>query len=124
MVVWDECVGMLDKEKGLGSERFDVMWCDTALESRGRDLVSVRWLAVPEQDGAGDKRALIVLELEWNSQQDKDFEFSNSNFNSVLDRINARNTILTYAKTDLVPVPVKSAMTEQGVEVVVAGGVF
>ncbi|KAK9034903.1 hypothetical protein V6N11_076957 [Hibiscus sabdariffa] len=74
------------------------MWCDRALESRGRDLVSVRRLAVPEQGGAWDKRALIV--------------------------INARNTILTYAETELVPVPVKLAVMEQGVEVVVAGGVF
>ncbi|KAK8494772.1 hypothetical protein V6N13_029868 [Hibiscus sabdariffa] len=100
------------------------MWCDTSLESRGRDLVSVKQLAVPELGGAGDNRGLTVLELEWNSQQDKDFEFSNSNFNFVSDRINARNTILTYTETDLVPVPVKSVVTEQGVEVVVTDGVF
>ncbi|KAK9045605.1 hypothetical protein V6N11_051514 [Hibiscus sabdariffa] len=87
MVVWDECVGLLDRETGLGLERFDVMWCDTALESRGREVVSVRRLAGPEQS-------------------------------------NACNTSLTYAESDLVPVPVKSAVTEQGVEVVVAGGVF
>ncbi|KAK8690488.1 hypothetical protein V6N13_074021 [Hibiscus sabdariffa] len=91
----DPSEGLLDRETGLGLERFDVMWCDTALESRGREVVS-----------------------------DKDFEFSNSNLNSVSDRSNACNTSLTYAESDLVPVPVKSAVTEQGVEVVVAGGVF
>ncbi|KAK8690489.1 hypothetical protein V6N13_074022 [Hibiscus sabdariffa] len=124
MVVWDECVGLLDRETGLGLERFDVMWCDTALESRGREVVFVRLLAGPEQGGEGDRGALTVLQLEWNSQQDKDFEFSNSNLNSVSDRSNARNTSLTYAESDLVPVPVKSAVKEQGVEVIVAGWVF
>ncbi|KAK9045610.1 hypothetical protein V6N11_051519 [Hibiscus sabdariffa] len=124
MVVWDECVGLLDRETGLGLERFDVMWCDTTLESQGREVVSVRRLAGPEQGGEGDRRALTVLQLEWNSQQDKDFEFSNSNLNSVSDRSNARNTSLTYAESDLVPVPVKSAVKEQSVEVVVAGWVF
>ncbi|KAK9045608.1 hypothetical protein V6N11_051517 [Hibiscus sabdariffa] len=114
MLVWDECVGLLDRETGLGLERFDVMWCDTALESRGREVVSVRRLAGPEQGGEGDRRALIVLQLEWNSQQDKDFEFSNSNLNSVSDRSNARNTSLTYAESDLVPVPVKSSVKDQG----------
>ncbi|KAK9045613.1 hypothetical protein V6N11_051522 [Hibiscus sabdariffa] len=124
MVVWDECVGLLDRETGLGLERFDIMWCATALESRGREVVSVRRLAGPEQGGEGDWRALTVLQLEWNSQQDKDFEFSNSNLNSVSDRSNARNTSLTYAEYDLVPVPVKSAVKDQGVEVVVAGWCF
>ncbi|KAK8502010.1 hypothetical protein V6N11_013858 [Hibiscus sabdariffa] len=50
MVVWKECVGLLDRETGLGSERFDVMWCDTALESRGRDLVSVKRLVKGTRD--------------------------------------------------------------------------
>ncbi|KAK9045614.1 hypothetical protein V6N11_051523 [Hibiscus sabdariffa] len=114
IVVWDECVGLLDRETGLGLELFHVMWCDTALESRGREVVSVRRLAEPEQGGEGDRRALTVLQLEWNSQQDKDYEFSDSNLNSVSDRSNARNTSLTYAESDLVPVPVKSAVAEQG----------
>ncbi|KAK8690498.1 hypothetical protein V6N13_074031 [Hibiscus sabdariffa] len=92
MVVWDECVGLLDRETGLGLERFDVMWWDTALESRGREVVSVRRLAGPEQGGEGDRRALTVLQS------------------------NARNTSLTYAESDLVPVPVKLAVKEQGSE--------
>ncbi|KAK8690493.1 hypothetical protein V6N13_074026 [Hibiscus sabdariffa] len=76
------------------------MWCDTALESRGREVVSVRRLAGPEQGGEWDRRALTVLQS------------------------NARNTSLTYAESDLVPVPVNSTVKEQGVEVVVAGWVF
>ncbi|KAK8696506.1 hypothetical protein V6N13_001640 [Hibiscus sabdariffa] len=31
MVAWYECIGMLDRGMGSGSERFDAMWCDSAL---------------------------------------------------------------------------------------------
>ncbi|KAK8696507.1 hypothetical protein V6N13_001641 [Hibiscus sabdariffa] len=63
------------------------------------------------------------MELEWNSQQDKDFEFPDSNFKSVTDKEDTLNTILSYSETDLIPVPVKSAVAEKGVVVIVANGV-
>ncbi|KAK8658730.1 hypothetical protein V6N13_036927 [Hibiscus sabdariffa] len=118
---WDEDAGLPDRELDWRADRLDVIWCESALVNRGREVLAVQW---PEQGGEGDERALTVFQGEWNSQQDKDFDFFNSNFNADSDRISAIRQSLTYNETDLVPVTVKSAVKEQEVEVVVASGVF
>ncbi|KAK8690877.1 hypothetical protein V6N13_074403 [Hibiscus sabdariffa] len=118
---WDEGAGLLDRELDWRVDRLDVIWCESALVNRGREVLAVQW---PEQGGEGDERALTVFQGEWNSQQDKDFDFCNSNFNADSDRISAIRQSLTYNETDLVPVTVKPTVKEPEVEVVVASGVF
>ncbi|KAK8973781.1 hypothetical protein V6N11_047280 [Hibiscus sabdariffa] len=107
---WDEDAGLPDRELDWRADRLDVIWCESALVNRGREVLAVQW---PEQGGEGDERALTVFQGEWNSQQDKDFDFFNSNFNADSDRISAIRQSLTYNETDLVPVTVKSAVKEQ-----------
>ncbi|KAK8708500.1 hypothetical protein V6N13_059539 [Hibiscus sabdariffa] len=89
MVAWDECIGMLDKGIGSGSERFDAMWCDSALAQHEDAHVLLGLPVMPE---LGNKEDTL-------------------------------NTILSYSETDLIPVSVKSAVAEKGVEVVVTDGV-
>ncbi|KAK9045960.1 hypothetical protein V6N11_051863 [Hibiscus sabdariffa] len=106
---WDEGAGLLDRELDWRVDRLDVIWCESALVNRGREVLAVQW---PEQGGEGDERALTVFQGEWNSQQDKDFDFCNSNFNADSDRISAIRQSLTYNETDLVPVTVKPTVKE------------
>ncbi|KAK8524975.1 hypothetical protein V6N12_029826 [Hibiscus sabdariffa] len=103
MVAWDECIGMLDRGMGSGSERFDAMWCDSALARQEDAHVLLGFPVMLELGGAGVAGHVGV--------------------GRCGDKEDTLNTILSYSETDLIPVPVKSAVVEKGVEVVVADGV-
>ncbi|KAK8557590.1 hypothetical protein V6N12_009819 [Hibiscus sabdariffa] len=67
MVAWDECIGILDRGMGSGSERFDAMWCDSMLARQEDAHVLLGLPVMPELGGAVVRRVVTVLELEWNS---------------------------------------------------------
>ncbi|KAK8658770.1 hypothetical protein V6N13_036964 [Hibiscus sabdariffa] len=95
---WNEWVGLADRVMESASERFDVVWCETALEQPRSSPVVFGWPSV--------------------------FEFQISNLDSSMAKDNALSTALTYTEDDLVPVPIKVAtdVSEQGVELVVVEG--
>ncbi|KAK9043630.1 hypothetical protein V6N11_071965 [Hibiscus sabdariffa] len=88
------------------SDRFDALWCEPAL---GQPVANqmLRLPMVPDLGHAGSSGPLAELELEWDSQQDRIFEPSHSNFDFNLDNGNLLPTALTYTEDDLVPVPYK-----------------
>ncbi|KAK9033353.1 hypothetical protein V6N11_018386 [Hibiscus sabdariffa] len=101
---WDEHVGMADR--GMLSERFDALWCEPTL---GQPVANqlLRLPITPVLGPTGSSGPLAELELEWDSQQDRFFEPTHSNFNSNLDNGNLLPTALTYKEDDLVPIPYK-----------------
>ncbi|KAK9037110.1 hypothetical protein V6N11_022032 [Hibiscus sabdariffa] len=100
---WDERVGMADR--GLISERFGALWCEPALD---QPVVSQLILGLPTAPvNAGGSGPLAMLELEWDSQQDRIFEPPISNFD--IDNGNLLSTVLTYKEANLVPVPISIA---------------
>ncbi|KAK8681367.1 hypothetical protein V6N13_053771 [Hibiscus sabdariffa] len=99
---WDEQVGMADR--GMLPDHFDALWCEPALGQPVANQV-LRLPMVPDLGHAGSSGPLAVLELEWDSQQDRIFEPSHSNFDFNLDNGNLLPTDLTYTEDDLVPVP-------------------
>ncbi|KAK8686052.1 hypothetical protein V6N13_125079 [Hibiscus sabdariffa] len=68
----------------------------------------------------------IVLELEWNSHQDKPLGIPISKSNDCLDNSVNFSTALTYTETDLVHVPITGIpdLAESSMEVVVSNGVM
>ncbi|KAK9046003.1 hypothetical protein V6N11_051906 [Hibiscus sabdariffa] len=112
---------MADREKGL--EHFDALLCEPALGQPEAGQMVLGLPAAPVLGGAGGRSSLAVLELDWDSQQNKIFEPSISN--STMDNENLLSTVLTYKEADLVPVPITVApsATEQEVEVIVSEGI-
>ncbi|KAK8690487.1 hypothetical protein V6N13_074020 [Hibiscus sabdariffa] len=102
------------------SERFDVVCCETDLEQPRSSPVVFGWPSVISLEAVGEQSKPAILELEWNSQQDKQFEFQISNLDSGMAKDNALSTSLTYTEDDLVQVPIKVVkdVSEQGVELV------
>ncbi|KAK8488557.1 hypothetical protein V6N11_037716 [Hibiscus sabdariffa] len=68
---WDEWVGLADRVIESELERFDVVWCETALEQPRSSPVVFGWPSVVSLEAVGEQNQPAVLELEWNSQQDK-----------------------------------------------------
>ncbi|KAK8538828.1 hypothetical protein V6N12_034535 [Hibiscus sabdariffa] len=121
---WDEWVGLADRVMESKSERFDVVWCEIDLEQPRSSPVVFGWPSVVSLEAVGEQSQPAVLELEWNSQQDKKFEFQISNLDSGMAKDNALSTALTYTEDDLVPVPIKvvTDVSEQGLELAVVEG--
>ncbi|KAK9033352.1 hypothetical protein V6N11_018385 [Hibiscus sabdariffa] len=121
---WDGRVGLADRVMESESDRFDVVWCETDLEQPRSSPVVFGWPSLVSLEAVGEQSQPAVLELQWNSQQDKQFEFQISNLDSGMAKDNALSTALTYTEDDLVPVPIKvvTNVSEQGVELVVVEG--
>ncbi|KAK8685473.1 hypothetical protein V6N13_041474 [Hibiscus sabdariffa] len=115
---WDEWVGMVERNIELRSDHMDVMWgSQPELEPPKWNTAQVRYVTVAENQEQ-------MLELEWNTQLDKDLDFSISNLN-LMEKSAHFTIALTYSDSDLVPVPISivSALVVPEVHVVVTNGV-
>ncbi|KAK8593936.1 hypothetical protein V6N12_046009 [Hibiscus sabdariffa] len=90
---------MVDRTTGCQSEHIDVMQCLLP------DMEVLEWHMEPVSCGAVGEYLGVVLELEWDSLQDKAFAIPILNFNN-LDSQTIISTSLTYSDVDLVPVPI------------------
>ncbi|KAK9044672.1 hypothetical protein V6N11_058566 [Hibiscus sabdariffa] len=88
--------GVFDREAGRQPEQKDVMCCVQPVLLQEAPVV---WETDGESPG-------IVLELEWNSHQDKPLGIPISKSNDCLDNSVNFSTALTYTETDLVHVPI------------------
>ncbi|KAK9020454.1 hypothetical protein V6N11_010478 [Hibiscus sabdariffa] len=105
----DEWVGMVERNIDLRSEHMYVMWgSQPELEPPEWNTAHVRGVTIAENQE--QVRGVTVaenqeqmLELEWNTQLDKDIDLSVSNLNLREESVHF-TTVLTYS--DLVPIPV------------------
>ncbi|KAL4311713.1 hypothetical protein GQ457_01G017420 [Hibiscus cannabinus] len=129
-VYCDEWVGMVERNIELRSIHMDVMWgSQPELEPPKWNTTQVRAVMVAENQEhvrgvTVAKNQEKILELEWNTQLDKDIDFSITNLNLREESVHF-TTALTYFDSDLVPVSVSivSALVISEVHAVVTNGV-
>ncbi|KAK8593937.1 hypothetical protein V6N13_042510 [Hibiscus sabdariffa] len=104
--------GVIDRRERNRLENFDVMLVQTALGHLGMVHGLPGLTTAAASSFAGGKSPEIVLELDSNSHQDKEFEIPYSNLNYSLDNVaNIFSIALTYIESNLVPVPLTIAPT-------------